>query len=71
MSRRHTNHRHKRKQRGRKISAVMSLLAPVLAKTVTLTLASLAIWNIGKSVSAARGRGRPKPRWYKLLRIIG
>ena len=53
MSRRRTKHRRKRKQRGRGVSAVMALLAPVLAKTVALTLASRAISGIGKSVSAA------------------
>ena len=65
MSRRHTKRRRKRTQRGRGVSAVMALLAPVLAKSVASTLASQAISNIGKSVYAARGRGRPKPRWYK------
>ena len=65
MSRRCTKHRRKCTQRGRGVSAVMALLALVLAKSVALTLASQAISNIGKSVSAARGRGRPKPRWYK------
>ena len=58
MSRRRTQH-------GRGVGAVMALLAPVLAKSVASTLTSQAISNIGKSMSAARGHGRPKPRWYK------
>ena len=62
MSRRRTKRRRKRTQRGRGVGAVSALLAPVLAKSVTSTLASQAISNIGKSVSAARACGRPKPR---------